>query len=170
MQFVIELAQAGVISTDVSTRLLQHPDLEGELSLYTAAIESVEESLDEIAEGKVVMPEPFGNLDMMVWRGQREYLKWAGDGAPEDRLELLRQFVVQAAWMKSGGAAAANPAAAAPNAMPMPGAMPGAPPMGLPGMPPPGAPMPQLMQQQPGAGTPQAAFSPQAMQLMAGTG
>ncbi len=172
-QFVIELAQAGVISTDSSTRLMGMPDVEAELSLYTAAIESIEECLDQIADGHVVVPEPFMNLKMCVWRGQREYLKWQCDGAPEDRLELLRQFVVTAAWMDQGGAAAANGNATDASAIPQPGAMPmdpsmaGAPPMGPPGA---GAPMPPLMQGQPGAGTPAAAFSPQAMQLMSGAG
>jgi hypothetical protein len=70
IQFVIELAQAGIISTDSTRRLLKHPDLESELSLYTAALENVEHCLDEIADGRTVMPEPMMNLDMAVWRGQ----------------------------------------------------------------------------------------------------
>jgi hypothetical protein len=44
------------------------------------------------------MPEPFSNHEMCVWRGQREYLKWRDDGAPEDILENLRQYVVTASW------------------------------------------------------------------------
>lgn len=165
MQFVIELAQAGVISQDSSRRLLQHPDLEGEVSLYTAALENVEQCLDEIAEGRVIVPEPFMNLKMITWRGQNEYLKWLGDGAPEDRIELLRQFVVTAAWMVSGGAAASNGNAAMPDAAaaqmggapPMPGADAGAMP------PPPG------LQTGAGPNAPSvSAFSPQAMMLRAG--
>jgi hypothetical protein len=160
MQFVIELAQAGVISQDSSRRLLQHPDLEGELSLYGASLESIEQAFDEIAEGSVVMPEPFQNLAMAAWRGQAEYLKWEGDGAPEDKLELLRQFVVTAAWMKSGGASAANMNAQTSDTAATGGAM-GAPPM-------PGQGMPPLPEGNPANAPAVSAFSPQAMQLIAG--
>ncbi len=128
MQLVIEFAQAGIISTDSARRLLQHPDLESEISLYTAALEDVEHSLDAIADGQVIVPEPFTNAAMAVWRGQSEYLKWSNNGAPEEILENLRQYIVTAAWMQSQAQAPANqnvaPGAAAPavdpNAMPVP--------------------------------------------------
>lgn len=100
-QLVLEFAQAGIISQESARRLTQHPDMEAEMSLYTAALESIEMDLDEIADGRTVMPEPFTNVEMAVWRGQREYLKWRSDGAPERILEKLRQYVVQAAWMQS---------------------------------------------------------------------
>jgi hypothetical protein len=54
---------------------------------------------------------------MVVWRGQREYLKWRDDGAPEDVLENLRQYVVTAAWyidQKNQAPANANATTAAP--------------------------------------------------------
>jgi hypothetical protein len=102
-QTVIEWAQAGIISQDSAKRLLQHPDLEREMSLYTAAIENVEHCLEEIADGNVVMPEPFMNLKLLIWRAQQQYLNWSADGAPEEVLENLRQLIVQAAWMESGG-------------------------------------------------------------------
>lgn len=117
MQLVIEFAQAGIISTDQARRLMGHPDLEAELSLYTAALESIEHDLDFIADGGFVTPEPFTNHDMAVWRAQREFLKWRDDGAPEDILENLRQYVVTAAWLidqKNQGAANANTAAPTP--------------------------------------------------------
>lgn len=138
VQFVIELAQAGIITTDTTRRLLQHPDLEREISLYTAALENVEHCLDEIADGNRVMPEPFMNLEMVVWRGQLEYLIWRDEGAPEDRLEALRAFVVQAAWMSSQQA---SPAPGAPSVDPTaPPPLPGA---------------------APASGTPAAALAPQ---------
>jgi hypothetical protein len=64
MQMVIEFAQAGIISTGPGEAAGRHPDLESELSLYTAALETIEYCLDEIADGKVVMPEPYTNLQM----------------------------------------------------------------------------------------------------------
>ncbi len=152
MQMVIEFAQAGIISQDSARRLIGHPDLEKELSLYTAALESVEHCLDEIADGRVVMPEPFMNLKMCVWRGQQEYLNWQFDGAPEEVLESLRDFVVQAAYIETKKAAANQN-----SQMPLPAGAPGE-------MPPP--PMntgdPTM-----GAAPPQAALAAQAMQLRA---
>lgn len=171
-QQVIEWAQAGIISQDDARRLINHPDLERAMSLYNAAIENVEHCLEEIADGEVVMPEPYMNLDLLVWRAQQQYLNWQADGAPEEILENLRDLIVNAAWMASGGnepagvpAAGPGPDVTTPDGMPappdplmgmmpgMPGAMPG--PAGMPPLPS-GPPM----------GTPMAAFSPQAMALM----
>jgi hypothetical protein len=161
MQTVVEYAQAGIITQDEARRLLEHPDLEGALSLYTAALEAIENDLDEIADGANVMPEPFSNLAMTVWRGQQEYLKWSVEGAPEDRLEALRQYVVQAAWMEQ-----LRNAPQASNAnMPAMGAELGA----VPGAPPAGAEMPiPAGGITPPTSAPVAAFSDQAMQLRAG--
>lgn len=96
-QFVLELAQAGVITQDETRRLMQHPDVERALSIYTAALENLEHVFDEIADGAVVVPEPYMNLKMCVWRGQQQYLQWQDDGAPEEVLEVLRGFITQAA-------------------------------------------------------------------------
>ncbi len=100
-QLAMELAQAGIISQDSARRLISHPDAEAELSLYTAAIEAAEEAFEHIADGEVVMPEPFDNLEILIWRGQQKYLVWRGCGAPEKVLEGLRQLIVQAASMKA---------------------------------------------------------------------
>lgn len=139
-QLVIEFAQAGIISTDQARQLMSSLDLESEMSLYTAALQDIEHSLDAIADGKIVMPEPFTNLAMAVWRGQNEYLKWSNDGAPEEILEALRQYVVQSAYLL----AQKDPANEnAPDGAPI-GAMP-----------------------TPPAGQPQAALATQAMQVRA---
>jgi hypothetical protein len=146
-QTVIEWAQARIISQDDARRLMDHPDLERAMSLYTAAIENVDYCLEEIGDGNVIVPEPFMNLKLLVWRAQQQYLNWSSDGAPETVLENLRQLIVQAAWMVSGGDQPANgnmPVGPGPDTSMPP--LPGGPPMG---------------------GPPQAALSPQAMQLQA---
>lgn len=171
-QQVIEWAQAGIISQDDARRLINHPDLERAMSLYTAAIENVEHCLEEIADGNVVMPEPFMNLKLLVWRAQQQYLNWQADGAPEEILENLRDLIVTAAWMSDGG----NQPAAAPGELgpgpdpsmaPPGGNGPGAPPPDpmMAGMPPGMAGMPPLPGGPP-MGVPTAALSPQAMQLL----
>ncbi len=152
-QTAIELAQGGIISTDSARRMLVNLDIDQELSLYMAALESIEGDLDDIADGEMIVPEPFTNAEMAVWRGQNEYLKWARTTAPEEVLEVLRQYIELAADITSkaqAGAANQNMPMADPMAMPMdPGAMP------MPGAMPPQA-------------QPQAAFADQAMDLMTG--
>jgi hypothetical protein len=124
VQTVLEFAQAGVISMDEARRLLAHPDLEQAMSLYTAALEAIEEDLEMIEDGHFVVPEPFINLKMAVWRGQNRYLVDRSAGAPEEVLEGLRTYVVQAAHMlaqkppEPGGMGAALPAG--PDAPPAP--------------------------------------------------
>lgn len=141
IELATELAQAGVISIDEARRLYGHPDIEREMSLYTAAIESVDECLEEIADGKIVMPEPYMNLRMVVWRGQQQYLIWRGRKAPEHILEHLRMFVAVAAWQLSQAESAqAAPPSTEVIGPPMPG---GDPTMG--GAPVPAGPAPGVM-------------------------
>lgn len=97
-QTVLEWAQAGVISMDEARRLMRHPDLERSMSLYTAALESVEADLYLISKGEARVPGPFQNHKMCVWRGQAQALLWERDNAPESVLEDIRQYVVIAAW------------------------------------------------------------------------
>jgi hypothetical protein len=99
IQTVMEMAAAGVVSLDESRRLTEHPDLESAMSLYTAAIEDAERCIEEILDGATLTPEPYQNLKILIWRGQMHYLKARDDGAPEDVLENLRQFIVQAAYI-----------------------------------------------------------------------
>jgi hypothetical protein len=146
-QTALEWAQAGVISTDEWRRLTQHPDLDRVLSLYTQGMESVERDLEDIEDGYVVTPEPFGNLLLMTRLGQMAYLRDRDLDAPEEVLEGLRQYTVLAAHMHAGGAANANAPAAGGEISPDAAGM-------LPG----GA---------PSVGQPASALAPQAMNLLA---
>lgn len=104
-QFVVEMAQGGVISQDVARKLLMpHSplDVEHEMSLYTAALKSAESHINAILDGaKGIVPEPYQNARMNVWRGTASLLHAEQNGAPEDILEELRQWVVQSAWIVS---------------------------------------------------------------------
>lgn len=153
-QLVMEWAQAGVITMDETRRLMQHPDLEKELSLYTAAIEAIEEQIEGIADGHIVVPEPFDNLKLAAHRGQNTYLLWRPAGAPERILEALRQYTVNAHYIdKMQAPANANAAPGMSAGAPMDPSMPVDPAMLQGGQPP----------AQPGV----AALSPQAMMLRA---
>lgn len=147
-QMALEWAQAGVISTDEWRRLTEHPDLDRVLSMYTQGIDSIEKDIEAIEDGEYVVPEPFGNLQLMVRTAQMAYLRDRDLGAPEEVLEGLRQYAVQAAHMLSPEPAE-NPEAA------MPGAPGEAPPMDPGMMPPAGGPAPT------------SALAPSAMQLRA---
>lgn len=151
-QLVLEWAQAGLIDTEESRRLLRHPDIERSLSLFTAGVEALEHAFDLIADGEVVMPEPFMHLQACVKRGQQQYLEWWRIGAPEEVMEAIRQFVVQAADMLEPKPMPGE------NAAPMPAAMPGDPMAAAPA----NANMPM-----PAEGPPQAALAAQAMNLRA---
>lgn len=127
-QFVIEMAQGGVISQDMARRLLLQNssiDIGRELSMYVAALENIERTIEEIEDGAVLSPEPYQNLKMGVWRMQQEYLKDRDEGAPEEILEAFRMWIVQGAWilakqneMQPTDAMGAAPTASAPQAMP----------------------------------------------------
>lgn len=147
-QMVLEWAQAGLIDQDESRRLLKYPDIERSLSLFTSGVEMLEHAFEAIAEGEIVMPEPFMPLQACVKRGNMQYADWwKVPGVPEEVLEALRQFIVQAAAM-------ANPEQPA-----MPGAMPANEnmPMDAGAMPP----------MDVAGGPPQAALAAQAMNLRA---
>jgi hypothetical protein len=158
-QMAMELGQAGIISTDEVRRLLGDPDIERSLSLYTAALENIERCLEDMLDGYVVMPHPFMNLKMCVWRGEQQLNLAEMNNAPEDVLENVRQFVVVAAYyitrqeqpgMAGGPMAGMQPA--------LPGTSPALPPdptgMLQAGMAPPMA-------------TPTSALAPQSMGLVA---
>lgn len=119
VQMVLEFAQGGIISQDEARRLIRHPDLESELSLYTASLEAIEEDLEAIEDGNFVIPEPFINLKMAVWRAQNRLLLDRGRGAPEEVLEGLRNYAVQAAYILKG----ATPNMAQPPGGMVPGGM-----------------------------------------------
>lgn len=161
-QSIVEWAQAGIISQDEARRLMDHPDLERAMSIYTAALDDIESTLESIMEGHHVMPEPYQNLKIGVWRAQQQYLILRDDQAPEEILEGMRQWIVQAAYIQN------PPAPPQPAMSPGPPMMPGqgpqlALPPGQPGMDPNmmAAPPPDV------GGAAQGAFAPQAMQTIA---
>ena len=97
-QRVTELAQAGVITLDESRQMLKHPDIDRIISMYNAAIESVQWIIERFENGETsITPEPFMNLGMCVTMMQKEYLLAQTQGAPESVLEGLSEFATTAA-------------------------------------------------------------------------
>lgn len=149
-QTILEWAQAGVISTDSFRRLSEHPDLERELSMYTGALDSIDQQIEVILDGGISTPEPFDNLKMIEWRATATFHNVRIAGAPEQVLENLRDYISQAAWISSQQQAQNENAMAGAQPGMMPGAVPPA--QGDINGPPAGQP-------------PAAALSNQAMQL-----
>lgn len=93
-QRVVELAQAGVITLDESRQLMDHPDITRILSLYNAQLEDIEATIERILDGEQgVVPEPFQNLQAGVTMMQRTYLMVRNNGAPEEILEALSDWI-----------------------------------------------------------------------------
>ena len=101
-QMVLEWAQGGIVSQDEARKLLMpfDPlDLDKAMSLYTAALDDIDMTIEQLLDGEQLMPEPFQNMRLGVWRVQQSYLQARGDDAPEDILDNLRQWSVQAAYI-----------------------------------------------------------------------
>jgi hypothetical protein len=145
-QTILEWAQAGIVSTDSVRRLIDHPDLDRELSMYTAALDSIDLRFEVVLDGGIFTPEPLDNLKMILWRGLGVYHDAQIGGAPEPVLESLRDTIALTGWLSSQQQAQNDNVAAGPAA----------------GLPPPGV---GDMGLPPDAGQPTAALSNQAMQL-----
>ena len=105
-QFVMEMGQANVISQDIVRKLLMPNsplDVEREMSMYEAAMDSADAAIEHILDGGEEWPDAFQNARMNVWRGQSMLLRVSREPspAPEEIIERLRQWVVQSAWIVS---------------------------------------------------------------------
>jgi hypothetical protein len=94
---VQDLVTAGFIGKDDALKLLDFPDLESTLSLMTASTEDIDRMLELMLDkGKYQTPEPYQNLEMGIKKCQQAYLRARAQGAPDDRLELLRRWMEDA--------------------------------------------------------------------------
>jgi hypothetical protein len=103
LQQVQDMLAAGLLDPSSAKRLLDMPDLDTEAdnenASYNLAMNMIERMLDQ---GEFVAPEPFMQIGDLPDGGpgarslcQREYLKAKLGGAPEDRLKLLRTWMVR---------------------------------------------------------------------------
>jgi len=127
-QTVTEWATAGIITAEQSKRLIDHPDVARETSLFNAAMEAAERDIELMHDGHVLSPEPLANLELTTWRVQQQALLDIQDNAPERIVENMRQYLNQCAAIIN------PPAPANSNVAPMAGPAG----LGLQGAPPPG--------------------------------
>jgi hypothetical protein len=97
LQEVQELVQAGFVSKEDASDLLDFPDLKGYRTLENAGVEDIKRQIELMVEkGEYQTPEPFQNLEYGIKKMQQAYLKYRSQGAPEETLELFRQWMSDA--------------------------------------------------------------------------
>lgn len=99
-QKVKEMRADGFISDAVAKRLLEFPDIEAETDLGNAALDDVDATISAILDAdtpKLMPPEKYQNLEMLIERATASYLFAKHHGCPKDRLEMLRQLIDRAA-------------------------------------------------------------------------
>ena len=97
LQRVIEMAQYGVpIDPAVLTRLLAHPDIALEDNRMTSALEHAEWVVWKLGEGEYPAPDAFMDLVLTLDRVMAAYLDFVRLGAPENILQNMRDWILQA--------------------------------------------------------------------------
>lgn len=94
LEKVTELSQAGYIDQDQARSLLDFPDVEGYMKVANAPTEDINMIINlMIEDGIYTTPEPYMPLEQAIKTTQNNYLYGKTQNVPEERLELLRQFI-----------------------------------------------------------------------------
>ena len=96
LQRVIEMLQAQMLTRTEARRLLDYPDLSSVTSLANAPHDEIDMIIDSLLNGVYMPPEPFTNLTLAIKRMGQAYTKAKVQGVAEDRLELIRRYVLDA--------------------------------------------------------------------------
>jgi hypothetical protein len=120
-QQIADWANQGVIGPDEARHLINHPDLDSAMSLFDAYREYIDKLKELLLDGEYVAPDPRENLPMGLNWMLMAYWEAINDGAPEDRIEHIRSWTDQAAFLLSKEQMAAPPA---PMGAPPPGPAP----------------------------------------------
>lgn len=91
---VTEWIAGGLLTAEQGKRLLNFPDIEGELALEMVDHDFALFAFETMVEdGKKVAPEPYQNLEMGFELMRRAYLRACIDGVPDSRLQLVRNHM-----------------------------------------------------------------------------
>ena len=95
IQTITEYVQNQWISKERAMELLSlDPDLESEVNIQTASLRLTEKWLSQMVEDGIYnRPEPTMNLPLAQQVAQGVLCQLQVDGAPEDRLQLVRNFI-----------------------------------------------------------------------------
>lgn len=115
---VQELMQAGLVSKEDGMKLLDFPDLKSYYNMTNSGVEDIERQIELMVDKmEYQAPEPFQNLQYGIKKMQQAYLMYKSQNAPEELLEMFRQ------WMSDANellVIASQPPAPAPGALPPP--------------------------------------------------
>lgn len=93
-QAVIERIEAGMLSKEQGMQLLDFPDLTSETSVNLAALENIDWTISRMLDhGEFIPPDPLQALELGIQRTMAAYLMAVTDKAPEERLDMLRQWM-----------------------------------------------------------------------------
>jgi hypothetical protein len=141
-----EMLNIGAISVEQFKRLFDLPDLEGENDLDTADTDVIDWALDRIVfEGEYNSPQPFDKLELVIERARKFLNMCRRKGVPEDRLDMVHQYISDAIGMSSDLVAKVKEAQGAIAGAPPPGAGPPTPGGGMEAPPPADMPPPEAM-------------------------
>jgi hypothetical protein len=118
-----ELMNAGLIDQKTFRRLADFPDLEAEQNLSDAPRDLLEQAFERMlyGDGEYFPPEEFYDLELCMRVGVLHYQRAKLVGVPEDRLDLVRQFLAETqAIMANAASANAPPPGAGPPMPPQP--------------------------------------------------
>lgn len=97
---VLDWYKAGFINVVEAKALLDMPDLEAFKSLDLAAYNNILDAIETMIEdGDYIFPEPTDDLVLLVKLTTQSLNKFKLRKAPDDRLELLRQYISDAQWL-----------------------------------------------------------------------
>ena len=96
-QDIQDYMAAGFISREDGMRLMDFPDLQQYFKFSNAGVEDIHRTIERILDtGTYTTPEPYENLQYGIQTMQKAYLYYKAQGAPENRLELLRRWIEDA--------------------------------------------------------------------------
>ena len=148
LQQLRDLLDAGIIDGNKFRRLSEMPDLSADTDIETSDEEVIDFNISRILDhGETVVAEPYDNLEKVKARGVKAYNLYRTKGIPEERLELLRQYIESAVeLMGQQMPPEPPPGAMVPPGMPGPEAMMPPPPAGpaAPALAPPPGPLPGM--------------------------
>jgi len=95
LAFVEQMISLNLLGPDEAKRLLDFPDLEAQLSLDRAASMLIDRNIEfMLDDGRYIPPPPYQDQQLAMKKVQAALQNAEQNGVPEDRLDLLRQYLV----------------------------------------------------------------------------
>jgi len=90
---VQEIINTGFMSRPFAQSLLDLPDLDAAQRIELADLDFIQWQVEKMLDGEPQTPEPFQDLAFAMELTRKSYLRAKADGAPDDVLQLLRDFI-----------------------------------------------------------------------------